>query len=93
MRLKKTRENQLEKTKTQFFQTIANEEERSSKLSKRFVQLMGSKTYYYNSRGEALEVQQPLRGLKKSATSKMGSQVGTSQAVTQQSSKRFLTNH
>jgi hypothetical protein len=56
MRLKKTRENQLEKTKTQFFQTIANEEERSSKLNKRFVQLMGSKTYYYNSRGEALEV-------------------------------------
>ena len=35
---------------------MAQEQERNAKMNKKWNQMMGSKTYYYNSKGEAIEV-------------------------------------
>lgn len=51
---------------------------------------MGSKTYYYNSKGEAVEVQ-PLTGLRKGGASKLASRMGTTKMLGhQQSSKKLV---
>lgn len=55
---------------------------------------MGSKAYYYNNRGEAVELQQPQTGLRKGGASKLGSRAGTAKVLVQGgSSKRVQTGH
>ena len=54
MRRLKMREGEIANQKNNFFKNMALEEEKNNKNNKRWIQLMGSKNYYYNKNGEAI---------------------------------------
>ena len=51
MRKRKIRESEDEHEKNAFFRNVKIEQQKNNKINKKWIQLMGSKTYYYNNNG------------------------------------------
>ena len=56
LRRKKLKEEAEEQEKERFVRTNIEYNEQYGKLNKKFLQMMGSKTYYYSDQGEAIEI-------------------------------------